>query len=159
AIEFAITAGSGGKGTAWLDELTLVPLPVAGAPPPVVATASSFERGHEAALAVDTLAGTWWGSLPRGPVPTLPPDPRPSREFGGLVLDWRPGKQAADYDVEFDEGDGKWRAARQVRDSNGGRDWLDLPESETRRVRLHLHAKAASTVALAGVRVMPLEWS
>jgi hypothetical protein len=75
------------------------------------------------------------------------------------VLDWRPGKHATDYDVEFDDGDGKWRRVREVRGADGARDWLDLPESETRRVRLSLKAKPAGTVALAGVRVMPLEWA
>ena len=159
ALEFAITAGSGGKGTVWFDDLTLVPLPVAGVPPPVVATASSFERGHEAPYAADTLASTWWESLPGDREPTLTLDLGTSREFGGLVVDWRPGKNASAYDVEFDDGDGRWRPVREVRGADGGRDWLDLPESETRRVRLAMKAKPASSVALAGVRVMPLEWA
>ena len=37
AIEFAITAGSGGRGTVWIDDLTLVPMPIPGVPPPPVA--------------------------------------------------------------------------------------------------------------------------
>ena len=159
AIEFAITAGSGGRGTVWFDDLTLVPMPVAGVPPPIVATASSFVRGHEAAFAADTLAGTWWESLSGDREPTLTLDLGTSREFGGLVLDWRPGRHATDYDVQFDDGDGRWRTVREVRGADGARDWLDLPESETRRVRLELRAKPAGTVALAGVRVMPLEWA
>src|SRR5580765_3828709 len=159
ALEFAITAGSGGKGTVWFDDLTLVPLPVPGVPPAPVATASSFVGGHEAAFAADTLASTWWESLSGDRSPALTLDLGTSREFGGLVLDWRPGKHAIDYDVEFDDGDGRWRTVREVRGSDGARDWLDLPESETRRVRLSMKAKPASSVALVGVRVMPLEWA
>ena len=159
ALEFAITAGSGGKGTVWFDDLKLVPLPVPGVPPPVVATASSFVRGHEAAFAVDTLESTWWESLSGDREPSLTLDLGTSREFGGLVLDWRAGRHATDYDVEFDDGDGKWRTVREVRGADGARDWLDLPESEARRVRLTMKAKPASTVALASVRVMPLEWA
>jgi hypothetical protein len=159
ALEFAITAGSGGKGTVWFDDLTLVPLPVPGVPPAPVATASSFVRGHEAAYAADTLASTWWESLSGDRSPALTLDLGTSREFGGLVLDWRPGKHATDYDVEFDDGDGRWRTVREVRGADGARDWLDLPESETRRVRLSTKAKPASNVALVGVRVMPLEWA
>jgi hypothetical protein len=159
ALEFAITAGSGGKGTVWFDDLTLVPMPVAGVPPAPVATTSSFVRGHEAAFAADTLASTWWESLSGDREPSLTLDLGTSREFGGLVLDWRPNRHATDYDVEFDDGDGRWRTVREVRGADGARDWLDLPESETRRVRLSMKAKLASSVALAGVRVMPLEWA
>ena len=159
ALEFAITAGSGGKGTVWFDDLTLVPMPVAGVPPAVVANASSFVRGREATFAVDTLAGTWWESLSGDREPSLTLDLGTSREFGGLILDWRQGKHATSYDVEFDDGDGRWRTVREVRGADGARDWLDLPESETRRVRLSMKAKPASSVALSGVRVMPLEWA
>src|SRR6185503_12201981 len=155
ALEFAITAGSGGKGTVWFDDLTLVPMPIGNVPPAPVASASSFVRGHEAEFAADTLAGTWWESRSGDRSPALTLDLGTSRELGGLVLDWRPGKHATDYDVEFDDGDGRWRLVREVRGADGARDWLDLPESETRRVRLNLKAKPAGTVALAGVRVMP----
>ena len=159
ALEFAITAGSGGRGTVWFDDLTLVPMPIGGVPPAPVASASSFVRGHEAEFAADTVAGTWWESRSGDRSPALTLDLGTSRELGGLVLDWRPGKHATDYDVEFDDGDGRWRLVREVRGADGARDWLDLPESETRRVRLNLKAKPAGTVALAGVRVMPLEWA
>jgi hypothetical protein len=159
ALEFAITAGSGGKGTVWFDDLTIVPMPVADVPAAPVASASSFVRGHEAEFAADTLASTWWESRSGDRAPTLTLDLGTSREFGGLVLDWRPGKHATDYDIEFDDGDGRWRTVREVRGADGARDWLDLPESETRRVRLNLKAKPAGTVALTGVRVMPLEWA
>src|SRR6185503_7567379 len=109
---------------------------------------------------------TWWESRSGDREPTLTLDLGTSREFGGLVVDWRPGKHATDYDVEFDDGDGKWRTVREVRGADGARDWLDLPESETRRVRLREKAKPdeppydlAPPVALSGVHVMPLEWT
>src|SRR5262249_20712377 len=57
------------------------------------------------------------------------------------------------------DGDGRWRTAREVRGSDGGRDWLDLPESETRRMRILVRARAGDRVALAEARVMPLEWA
>jgi hypothetical protein len=159
AIEFAITAGSGGKGTVWLDELALVPMPVAGPLPAPTASASSFIRGHVPGFAADSLAKTWWESLSGDREPTLTLDLGASHEFGGLVLDWREGRHATDYDVEFDDGDGRWRTVREVRGADGARDWVDLPESEARRIRLHMRAKPATTVALTDVRVMPLAWA
>ena len=54
AIEFAITAGSGGRGTVWLDDFTLEPLPPADAPaPPPITRVSSAVKQAPAALAVD----------------------------------------------------------------------------------------------------------
>src|ERR1041385_5078764 len=41
ALEIAITAGSGGEGTVWFDDLTLVPLPPVTPPGPITASASS----------------------------------------------------------------------------------------------------------------------
>src|SRR5258706_3426573 len=50
AIELAVTAGSGGAGTIWLDDLELTSLPLASAtPPPVVVSASSAAPGHQPA--------------------------------------------------------------------------------------------------------------
>ena len=159
AIEIAITAGSGGKGTVWLNDLSLVPMSVPGAPPPPVASASSAAGGHPPAAALDTLPSTWWESRAGDREPAWTVDLGTSREFGGLVLDWRPGLHATSYAVEFDDGDGRWRVAREVRSSDGGRDWLELPESETRRVRIRARTLAADRVALARARIMPLEWS
>src|SRR5207244_8722058 len=63
AIEFAVTAGSGGAGTVWLDDLTLQALPPEGAPPPPsVARASSSRPGHAAARALDGDPSPTWRS-------------------------------------------------------------------------------------------------
>ena len=44
ALEIAITAGSGGRGTVWLDRLELTPLPPPPAPEPPVAAAMAPTR-------------------------------------------------------------------------------------------------------------------
>jgi hypothetical protein len=131
AIEISITAGTGGKGTVWLDELELRPR----APdrpytltPLVAATADS--PGAEARRALDGDTTTAWrvpntaASPPavtapaRGaaPAPTLPPnatqallvDFQRSREFGGLVLDWEPGHHATDYSIDVSSDAKTW---------------------------------------------------
>ena len=158
AIEFAITAGSGGRGTVWFDELTLVTLPVPGTPPAVTASASSQARGHDAALAVDTSATTDWESAPGDTEPALTLELGTLREFGGVVLDWVVGRHPRDYVLEADEGMGTWRELRRVRSSDGGRDWLELPESEARRLRVRPLQRLARTIALANVEIEPLEW-
>lgn len=63
AIEIAITAGSGGKGSVWLDDLTLVPrAPVSPTPPIPILTASSVAASHDARLAMDSDTTTMWRS-------------------------------------------------------------------------------------------------
>src|SRR5438477_8832527 len=70
AIEIAITAGSGGKGSVWLDDLAVTPL---GAetrlyPAPSVA-ASSQSPGYEIGRAFDADLNTGWRSAPVRVVP------------------------------------------------------------------------------------------
>ena len=162
AIEFAVTAGSGGAGTVWLDQLTLQELPPAGAaPPPVAARATSAAAGQGAARAVDGDPQTAWRSRPADARAALTLDLGAEREFGGLVLDWEPGRHAADYAVEVSADSAAWRVVREVRGGNGGRDYLDLPESEARYLRLRV-GRAGGAPAGVGLRelaVQPLEWA
>jgi hypothetical protein len=47
---------------------------------------------------------------------------------------------------------------RSVRDSDGGRDPLDLPESETRHVRIAMHAARSDRHCLLHLEVKDLDW-
>ncbi len=161
AIEFAVTAGHGGHGTVWLDDLRLEPLPIPPANPSrPIARASSTTAGHLAAAAADTDTATFWASAAGDSAPWIELDLGAEREFGGLVVDWMPGRHAADYAVEAADGAGPWRLIRSVAGGNGGRDPLYLPESEARRIRLCvLRAVDARGVAIRRLEVKPLAWS
>jgi len=161
AIEFAVTAGRGGKGSVWLDDLELQPLP----PPdttrrePVV-RGSSAVPGRPAALAFDGDPRTYWGTEARDPYPWLFVDLGAEREFGGLVLDWLPGEHATDYWLESSTDRRDWRVLAWVRGGDGGRDWIAFPESEGRYLRLHVRGRASRAgVALANVALQPLAWA
>ncbi|HZM15974.1 MAG TPA: discoidin domain-containing protein [Candidatus Krumholzibacteria bacterium] len=160
ALEFAITAGSGGRGTVWIDELELRELPPPGATPPTpVASASSQLRGHEAEHAIDGDLGTDWEAASRDKSPWLRLDLQTSREYGGLVLDWQAGRHAVDYDLEDSQDGATWRTLRSVRGGNGGRDLLYLPESESRYLRLQIRRGAQKRTALREIALQPLEWA
>ncbi|MBE0564520.1 MAG: discoidin domain-containing protein [Krumholzibacteria bacterium] len=153
AIEFAVTAGSGGQGTVWIDDLELVPREVPDGPPPApVAVASSVK---DAGLVLDGDPATAWAAAAGDTAPVLTVDFGRAREYGGLVIDWAPDGPAADYTIEVDEGDGAWRQLVAVTGGNGGRDYLYLPESESRRLRLRLPPGAA----VAELAFPPWEWS
>jgi hypothetical protein len=79
------------------------------------------------------------------------------REFGGLTLQWEPGRAARDYDVLLSPDGRTWRLRERIRDGDGGRDDLFLPESEARAIRLVMRrAEGAEGFGLREAHVHPL---
>lgn len=115
ALEIVVTAGTGGKGTVWLEDVSIAPLQTAPE-----------------------------GTLPR--IGTLPWKSDLVHEIGGLVLDWE--KAPASYDVVTDH------ATQRIANTNGGRDVLYLPDTDTRTidVRFTGDAKIREIRALPPVR-------
>jgi len=150
-LEIAIVAGEGGAGRMWIDEITLEARPAPAPPGPPRASASA----GDGAAAIDGDPVTAWVA-PAGPA-WLVLDFGGSRELGGLVLDWEPGRFAADYLVEGRQHDGTWRTLRDVRGANGGRDWIYLPDTEATGLRLRLGESAAGGAALRELTVDPIE--
>ncbi len=114
AIEIAITAGKGGKGTVWLDDMTLEELPPSDAtPPPVVRS-----LGHDGLLL----------------------DFGTDRELSGLELDWpRPrGDFTVDdrFVVERSDDAARWTTIREALRPRSGLQQIHMPETATRYVRL-----------------------
>jgi hypothetical protein len=154
-IEIAVTAGEGGKGSVWLDDLVLEPLAADSTLPPVRAKASS----GEASRAVDGNRQTSWRSAAGDSLPWVELDLGRPREFGGLDLRWAPGRHLADYAVAFSIDGVAWTDADTVRGSNGGRDPLYLPESEARLVRVRAVRGVRAPIELSEALIQPLEWS
>jgi hypothetical protein len=116
AIEFAITAGTGGKGTVWIDDLKFTELP----------PDHPYTRTPVVTAAADSIT---YDFLER-------------REYGGLVIDW---DRPSSYTVETSDDGKEWTAIREVKGGNGGRDYLYLPETESRYLRLHLISPTVET--------------
>ena len=160
-LEFTLYNNVGGKGSVCFDQLTFQPLPVDdGAPLTGKASASVAFPAGAAALAVDGKADTAWSADLHGEKdPQLTLDLGKVREFGGLVLRWKPGQHASDYLVQLSDDGVRWRDARTVVDGNGGNDYLALPESEARYVRLTVGDGPGRSFALAGLEVKPLAFA
>ena len=187
AIELAITAGSGGKGSVWIDELQLRPRepdrPYSLTP---VVTATSEAVGAEARRALDKDSTTAWRSglpgTPPAPTPvpargtpartapppaTLPPNASQAlvidflqrRELGGLRIQWEPGQHASDYRVELSTDGTNWEGRHRVTGGNGDRDYLYLPESDARFVRLAIERGPTDTFGVREITIEPIEWS
>jgi hypothetical protein len=137
AIELAITAGSGGKGSIWLDDLVVTPLePDTRFYPFPFAIASSQSAGYEVGRAIDADMMTGWRSAPvrvsptqtsttviaPGSVPagaeTIDIDFQRRREFGGLVITWEPGRRASSYEVQGSLDKQSWQTLYTVNRSS-----------------------------------------
>ena len=168
AIEFAITAGSGGAGTVWIDELRLTPRPpvVAYRGPPLVRATSEI-AGRGAARAIDGRPETTWRSRAASAAPregtdlaTLAIDFRQTRELGGLTITWDSTDYATRYRLEVSADGATWTTAYDVREGNGGRDHIAMPETETRHLRLRLlRSSRGRGYEIAEVTVQPITWS
>lgn len=131
AIEFAITAGSGGKGSVWIKDLTLTPRPPVVPPPgPPLVT--------------------------RDPA-TFTLDLRAPQEYGGIAVRWNARASARNYDVQISQDARNWETVRRVRGGRRMEDWLQLPETESRYVRIAMLPGEAAA-AIRDVRVEPLSF-
>ena len=140
-VEFVIGRGPGGKGTLWIDDLKLEPRQpdqaYSGTP---VITASGALTGRDARNLLNESSDTGWHSLPNRQPAWLQLDFGMLREYGGLIIDWDPKDYAAQYQVEQSDDGQNWQRAYTVSHGNGQRDYLPLPEAESRFLRLRMDA-------------------
>ncbi|HEX3532912.1 MAG TPA: discoidin domain-containing protein, partial [Gemmatimonadaceae bacterium] len=198
AIEIAITAGSGGKGSIWLDDLAVTPLdPDTRFYPAPTITASSQAQGYDVSRAIDADATSGWRSAPlrtlppgaavtSAPAGQVPPgseaidiDFTRRREFGGLVINWEPGRRANSYEVQGSQDKQTWRTLYTVKRNSipplpqlGSssktatalspvfRDYLYMPESDARYLRIVLLSpENKSGFGIRDIAIKPLEWA
>ncbi|HUQ98255.1 MAG TPA: discoidin domain-containing protein, partial [Gemmatimonadaceae bacterium] len=181
AIEFAITAGQGGKGSVWLDDLAITPLePDAPYTLTPRVTASSEAQGSYAMRVVDTDMGTSWRSarLAGGPAhappapATLDIDFQKRRELGAMVVSWEQGYRANNYDIQGSRDGQTWQTLYRVnrlsapptqRDKLlvGQRDYIYLPETDVRYLRLALTnpENSANGFGIRDISIKPLTWA
>ncbi len=139
AIEIAITAGSGGKGSVWIAELAFTELPP---PHPYaltpVATASSSLPGRSPAQALTSRGGGWHSDANATGPQWLAIDFGERRELGGLVIGWEGTAAPRRYEVQTSEDGGSWTTAYTAPHVPGGRSYAPLPETDTRFLRIVL---------------------
>ncbi len=158
AIEIAITAGTGGKGSVWLDELTIAERePVREYTSTPRAMGTNAAPGSAASVTVDGDTLTAF-RIVAGAVASVAIDFGQVRALGGLVIDWEAGAEPASYRVESSADGRRWDTLRTVT-GPAARDYLRLPEIETRHLRIALRARPGAGAALREVAVQPLTWS
>ena len=160
-LEFTVYNNAGGKGAICFDQLTFQPLPVDdGAPLTGKASATVAFPAGTPTMAVDGRRETAWSADLHGDTdPQLTLDLGKVREFGGLVLRWKSGQHASDYLVQLSDDGMRWGDVRTVVGGNGGNDYLALPESEARYVRVNVGDGPGRSFSLAELEVKPLAFA
>lgn len=138
AIEIALSASTGGKGSIWIDDLTLESREASQADAKPKARASTFVAGHGPELIFDKSADTSWrsGSLAADQWVTI--DFTRKREYGGLVIDWDREDYATRYQVQVSDDGEAWTPAYTSSGSNGGRDYVYVHDGESRFLRIQM---------------------
>ena len=155
AIEFAIAAHEGGRGTIWLDELEAVSLPPESTEigPAEVHYSSAAE---DVSPILPTDGQIHWQPDKNDTKPWIELRFEGLRELGGVLLDWGAGP-APRYDV-LAITDGKPAILRRAREVAGGRNWLRMPEAECEALRVRILDLEGWPAGAALRALRPLDW-
>jgi hypothetical protein len=140
AIEIAVTAGGGGRGSIAIADLAVVPVePLRPPDGPPRASATSDAPGHAAAAALDGDRGTAWRPAESvDGAAELTVDLRGRIELGGLSLVWEAGRAPERFRIELSADGAAWEALREVESAGAPESHLRLPETEASLLRLRL---------------------
>ena len=108
---------------------------------------------------MDSRETTSWRSAPTSAKSqTLDIDFLKRREFGGMIVDWEPDARASAYTVSGSTNETDWQTLYTVEHGGGARDYLYLPESDARYVRLTFPSRT-SPIGIREIKIEPLAWS
>ena len=152
SLELAITAGEGGTGSVWLDELAFTPLPAVDTTWPIRPARTTGARGS--AAAADSDSSTSWTLVPNGRG-SLTLDLGAPREFGGVVLHWADAGRPVSIVIDGSADGAEWTGIAAVAPGLGRQSHVWTGEQEARYVRIDATA-AAKAVALLEVEFLPV---
>lgn len=162
AIEIVVASAEGGRGTIWLDDLTFRPLPEAKpyTGTPTISATSQADTDSAPSFVHDKSTSTSWRSEPGDERPELTIDFGVAREFGGMVIHWDALAYAARCEIQFSDDGVSWTPVRTVGPSGGRTQYISLPDSEARAVRLVVTVPSEGKIAaIREIEILPVEAS
>jgi hypothetical protein len=157
AIEIAIAAGPGGKGSVWIEDLQLEDWSITATP---VVAASSWLPDHEPRHATDGRRESSWRSVPSATPQWLLIDLEEEREYGGLVIDWDPEAPSQSFAVQASSDASDWRPAYAAARASRRRSFVYMPDGRSRYLRLEVMAADAKRgVGIVALSIKPYEFS
>ena len=163
-LEIAITRGAGRQGHG-LDRRPRARGARAAEPRRPAAGRDRVDASRRARAALCVLDGdpqTSWRSGELADRQWLQLDFGSAREYGGLVVDWDPERlRRSSYRVQVsDDGETLDAARTPARPANGGRDYVYLPDGESRYVRLALAEQSGpAATSSRELAVQPIAFS
>lgn len=161
AVEIAVSAGDAGVGSLWIDdfEFEIRPVSASVAEPPVI-RASTDGQGNEPERVLDGDPETSWRSGSIAEEQWLELEFGNLREYGGLVIDWTGDDYARDYRIETSLDGEAWKTVFAVEENDGGRDYVYLPDSESRYLKLLLtRSNRGEGYAINNLEIKPYAFS
>ncbi|MEW6269516.1 MAG: discoidin domain-containing protein [Thermodesulfobacteriota bacterium] len=160
-IEIAISSGSGGKGSVWIDDLRFGKRPERPRTPPKPrVTASTSIEGHPPDGVLDNDPLTSWHSGSVAEQQWLLLDFRAPRELGGLIVDWDREDFPIVYRVELSDDGETWTTAYRSETGTGRRAYVYLRDAETRYLRLALEQSSRKQgYGIRGIAIQPVSFS
>jgi len=155
ALEIAIAAGPGGRGTVWIADLRLEDRTYRARPQ---VRASSAAAGHEAERALAGDAGGW-RAAPGDPHPWLEIDFQEEREYGGLIVTWPSGAAPRAFTVATGNDGSHWTPVHRAEAGDALRSYLYLPGTSARFLRFALEAAPGRACGIEAIAVQPFEFS
>jgi len=160
-IEFVVSAGTGGKGSIYIDEFKIEPISESVVyEAKLKVSASSDVPGHGATMAIDKNLATKWKSKDGNWKQWFLIDFQKPTEFGGLVIDWDREHYAQQYDVLVSNEGKRWRTVYTVKRGNGGRNYIAIREGEAKLLKLDLKKSGVKKgYAINDIEIKPTDFS
>jgi len=156
AVELAIVAGPGGRGTVWIADLRLEDRTYRGTP---TVRASSAAPGCPPDAALDGDPATGWRSAAVPGPHRLAVDFGDEREYGGLVVRWAPGAAPRRFRVETSHDGLAWASAWTAEAAGDLPSFVYLPGAVSRHLALVLETDGRDAAGIADLAVQPFEFS
>ena len=135
AIEIVIAARSGGRGTVWVDELSIVDRTYRGKPS---LEASSALPDHGPQLILDPMNEVGWRSHAEDTSQWIIMDFQEEREYGGVVIHWEKGLEARAFDVAISSDSKTWKKVFHTSMGTDEKTYIYLPDTRSRFILLDL---------------------
>ncbi len=157
AIEIALAAGPGGRGSLWIADLRLDDLTVRMRP---LVRASSALPGHAADGLFDAPPPSSWRSARTADPQWIQVDFQARREYGGLVIDWEPDGRARRFTVGTSDDGTTWTTVHSTTHADAARSFVYMPHTSARHLRIDLgESVAGAGFGIAAIEVRPFEFS
>lgn len=159
-IEFTISSFNGGKGTVYIDELNLEPLPeISNQTLDPLLIVSSTQKKSSINYLSDKNPQTIWKSGPKEKQEIIF-NFRGRREFGGLKILWNEKDYAKKFNVLISNDGKKWDEVYKVENCSGGTSYIRLNEYESVFLKIDLlKSVSGKGFGIKEIEIQDIDWS